>query len=320
MTGRARLISIAAAFVIGLLVVEVLARVLVSAAEADEVVWYDASTQLRVEMLDRLSGVDMVFAGTSSAWQGLVPQVFVDEGAADSAFNVGLAGGVPPVTAPWLIDEVVPRVDPDMVVWGLTSLDFSPSYGDTNQESYEDAFATRKGWLAELDRQTSEVSELVRSRRLLRSPSKLWGREQDEIQDDLAEAAAVLGSDGERLDFAQDTGEERAAIMAARVLDYQLDTTDVDRVRDAVQTLLDQGREVVLVEVPLPDRFVVLHPNGAADIATASTAIDAIAAEFGLTVLRTTETFTDEDFVDFSHLTAEAATRFSADIADQLAA
>lgn len=310
----------AGVFALGLLALELGARVVVATADPADVVWYDASTQLRVEMLDELDHVDMVFAGTSSAWQGLVPEVFVEHGAADSAFNVGLAGGVPTVTGPWLRDEVVPRTVPDVVVWGLTSLDFSSSYGDTNEAAYDEAYETRRGWLADVDRAVSDVSELVRSRRLLRDPSRLWGGAQDEIRADLEEAAAITGAHGERLDFAEDVSDERAAIMRARVHGYEIDERDVDEVSRTVAALQAQGRTVVFVEVPLPERFVRLHPNGAADIASASATIDAIAGEHDVTVLRTTETFTDDDFVDFSHLDADAAHRFSADIARQLAA
>lgn len=319
MNRRTKLLSVGGAFVVGLLVLEVLARIVVSVSDAEEVVWYDASTQLRVEMLDELGDVDLVLAGTSSAWQGLVPEAFEAAGAADRAFNVGLAGGVPAVTAPWLLDEVVPRVDPETVVWGLTSLDFSSSYGTVNQEAYEEAFETREGVLADVDRSVSEWSELVRSRRLLRSPSLLFGKEQDAVRADLDEARAILGPDGERLDFTADTGDSRAAIMEARVRDYAIDADDVERVRDTVRQLLADGRTVILVEVPFPDRFVALHPNGSADIAAANAVIAELGAELGVPVLRTSETFTDDDFVDFSHLDADAAARFSADIASQVA-
>lgn len=319
MSRRSRVLIALGVFLVGLLALEGAARVVVVVADPADVVWYDASTQLRVEMLDDIDSVDMVFAGTSSAWQGLVPEVFVEHGTTKSAFNVGLAGGVPAVTAPWLRDEVVPRADPDVVVWGLSSLDFSSAYGDTNEEAYDDAFETRAGVLAGLDRTVSGVSELVRSRRVLRDPSMLWGQAQDEVQADLREAAKITGPDGERLDFTVDVSDERAAIMRARVRDYAIDRDDVAEVRETVETLQAQGRTVVFVDVPFPDRFVQLHPNGAADIEAASATIDTIADEYDITVLRSTETFTDSDWVDFSHLDDDAARRFSADIARQLA-
>ncbi|MDH3704512.1 MAG: hypothetical protein OES57_00485 [Acidimicrobiia bacterium] len=318
MSRRGRALTALGVFVLGLVLLEMTARVVVASADPADVVWYDASTQLRVEMLDELESVDVVFAGTSSAWQGLVPDLFVAHGAAESAFNAGLAGGVPAVTSPWLLDEVVPRTDPDVVVWGLTSLDFSAAYGHTNEEAYDEAFETRHGWLADLDRALSEVSELVRSRRLLRNPSMLWGQAQDDIRAELSEAASITGAHGERLDFTEDVSPERAAIMQARVRDYEVDQHDVDLVGETVRALQAQGRTVVFVEIPFPERFVRLHPNGAADIDEAADTIDAIAAEHGITVVRSTETFTDDDFVDFSHLSAEAAARFSADIARQL--
>ena len=73
--------------------------------------------------------------------------------------------------------------------------------------------------------------------------------------------------------------DERAAIMRARVRDYEIDERDVDEVSRTVAALQTQGRTVVFVEVPFPDRFVRLHPRGSDDLATASATIDTISAK-----------------------------------------
>ena len=140
--------------VVAIFVVAELCARLVAAAVPDEIRWYDAAMQLRVEMIDELvddaapgaARVDVVFAGPSSAWQALVPSAF---SAADperrSAFNAGLDGGVPSVTAPWLLDHVVDRVEPDLVVWGLTPLDIATGFGDAPRAAFDDAVALQGG-------------------------------------------------------------------------------------------------------------------------------------------------------------------------------
>ncbi len=50
----------------------------------------------KIGQMDRVGSTDVVFAGTSMAWQGLDPATFTaidTEGR--SAYNAGLAGGIP---------------------------------------------------------------------------------------------------------------------------------------------------------------------------------------------------------------------------------
>ncbi|MBU1494162.1 MAG: hypothetical protein KJ956_09360, partial [Actinobacteria bacterium] len=201
-------------FVVGLVVVAGLAEGSARIAEAagpPVLRWYDASTQLKVAQMDGIDRADVVFAGTSMAWQGLVPEVFTaTDPEARSAYNAALAGGVPVVMEPWLLEEVIPRLQPEMVIWGLSSMDLSTSYGDDNLARYRDALETRTGTLARVEQTTARFSALVRYRTILRRPSALFGTEADTIETDFRDAAAILGPDGERLDFTIDLAPDRA--------------------------------------------------------------------------------------------------------------
>jgi hypothetical protein len=278
--------------------------------------WYDASTQLKVEQMDELGTVDVVFAGTSMAWQGFVPAAFsTSDPDGRSAYNAGLAGGVPAVMEPWMLEEVVPRLQPDLVVWGLSSMDFSTSYGDDNLERYRDALETRTGRLARVEQATSRVSALVRYRTVLRRPSAMFGSEKEDIESDFDEAAAILGEGGERRDFAVDFGPERGAQVEARFRNYRIDETDIQAVARTVESLRSRGVDVVLVEMPVPDRYVELHPEGADDVARAHETIVALGDVLDLRVVDLRRGYSEEDFVDFTHLNAAAA----ADLTDRLA-
>lgn len=316
-TGSSLLRWIAVVLVV-VLVAEVAART-VTARSAEEVRWYDAAAQQRIELLDeRGDAVEVAFAGTSAAWQAFVPAEF--EGATGrSSINVGLAGAIPTVTGPWLADEVAPRSSPDLVVWGLTPLDFAPEYGDQQDEAYRSAVATADGWLAGLDRLVSSTSTLVASRRLLRSPSDLFGSGEEQRASELAAAAATTGPDGERVDFDENFGPEEIAIQRSRLSNYAIDQRDVDAIVAAISQLQANGSTVVLVEVPVPDRFVQQLPRPEDDMAATQAAIIEIGASTSSDVVLMGDVFGDTNFVDSIHLNAEAAsttTRWLAHILD----
>ena len=239
--------------------------------------WYDATTQLKVEQMDRADSAAVVFAGTSMAWQGFVPSEFTASDPGDrTAYNAGLAGGVPVVMEPWLLEEVIPRLQPDVVVWGLSSMDFSSSYGDDNLERYRDALDTRTGSLATLEQTTSSFSALVRYRTILRRPSAMFGSGRDEIETEFEDAASTLGDSGERHDFTVDFGDKRSAQVESRFRNFRIDETDIRAIHRTVTNLREQGIEVVLVEMPTPDAYAALHPEGDADLARTHQTIVAI--------------------------------------------
>lgn len=283
--------------------------------------WYDASTQLKVDQMEKADGARVVFAGTSMVWQGMVPAEFTAlDPQGRTAYNAALAGGIPAVMEPWLLEEVVPRLNPDLVVWGLSSMDFSASYGEANLERYRDALATRTGTLAAMERATARVSALVRYRSVLRHPGAMFGSDKEAVESDFDAAAAVLGDDGERMDFEVELGERRAGQIEARLAAYRIDEADIEAIYRTTEALRQRGIEVILVEMPVPSRYVALHPNGAADVAAAHETINAIGDIFDLEVVDLRYGFTDDDFVDFTHLTETGAARLTASLTATLSA
>lgn len=305
---------------IGVLVVVVLAELaarLLVPHVVPEIRWYDAATQRRVQLMDDRTEVDVVFAGTSSAWQAFVPARF-EAATGDTSFNAGLAGAVPVVTGPWIVDEVAPRLRPDLVVWGFTALDLTTGYGADQWRAYHEAIETKPGTLAELDRAASSVSELVRSRRLFRSVGTLRGEDADRRRDQIDEAVDVTGPDGERLDFGPADPDD-AAIQQARLADFAIDPDDLDAIRSAVAALAAEDTTVVFVELPVPTRFREhLSPDQADEV---STTIRALGTELGVDVVDARDAFPDASFVDETHLDRSgtiAATDLLAQALDRL--
>lgn len=319
-------------WVLAALVVAVLfeggARLTMAAADPVVLRWHDHTAQLKIEQMEMLGKVDVVVIGTSMAQQDLVPAELVAQLAdVDSVYNAALNAGVPEVMEPWLLDQVQPRLDPDVVIWGLSALDFSAVYGDAVVQAYERAPATASGFLGELDRGGSELSEMLRNRRALRSPSAIFGPEQDRTVEARDRARAVLGADGERRDFSVVDDDDRRAEVAGRVTPFELDRDDFAAIVRTVSALRERGVVVIFVELPTPRRFRALFPAGPEQQRVVSDALARLSDELDVPLI-TADTaasspaapgpFRDGEFVDFTHLNAEGAVRFSRQIGDQL--
>ena len=295
-------------FLLVVLVAEVGARVLMETSTSS-LRWYDDTAALKIEALDERGQLDVVFAGTSMAWQAFVPRVHLDA-TGEAGYNVGLAGGTPEVMDRWLTEEVEPRAHPSTVVWGMSSFDFAPNYGADNAEAYDSAAATSEGLLNGMDRSVSGVSTLIAERSLLRDPRKLWGSGRDERDVERALAERDLGPDGERLDFRPDIGAERRRVMQARLADFEIDDEDVATIEQTIGKLAEKGVEVILVELPVPARFIELHPNGVDDHALVGAALSSIAERTGSRFLRLAEGYSNDYFTDFTHLDPEGVAKF----------
>jgi len=290
-------------------VAELTSRVVVSES-SPAIRWYDASAQLKVEQMDDVADVDVVFAGTSMAWQAFVPAIFDDDTGLES-YNAGLNGGTPEVMERWLVEEVVPRTQPTAVVWGLSSYDLAPAYGSQQRNAYDDAPETRTGALAAIDNRASDWSVLIRNRAVLRSVGDVTGREAEDRRREFDQADRTLGDDGERLDFDVDISSDRRDITRTRLTGFTPDPDDLLRISNTIRSLQRDGIEVILVQLPVPERFIDAHPNGASDYQTVAPALEALATMMQTRLLRLDDGFTDDDFVDFTHLTKPATSEFT---------
>ncbi|MGI9015563.1 MAG: hypothetical protein ACR2HR_00415 [Euzebya sp.] len=301
-----------------LVLAEVTVRV-ATAATVPPLRYYDHAAQLRVQMMQQRGPVDVVFAGTSMAWQDLVPATFQDvDPAGRSAFNVGLNGAVPVVTGPWLRDQVVPRLRPRTVVWGLSSLDFAPAYGQQQLSAWTTSPEGRPGPLGAVERWAADWSAVVARRPQLRRPSNLTGTTAVQTERDRVAAQALTGPDGQRIDFATTRDDQRAAVQVARLAGYGPDPADIRAVVDTVLALQAEGTEVVLAELPASPSFIALHPHASQDTGLARTIMAALADELAIRFIPASTQWTDADFVDYTHLGARGAERFTTELSNAL--
>lgn len=305
----------AARFALGLLamtmVLELAARAAVLTAGTPTLRWHDYGAQLKIEQLDTKSeSFDTIIIGTSMAQQGLVPEALSTR----SAYNAGLNGGVPVVMEPWLTNHILDRVSdedqPTTVIWGLSSLDLSASYGQATIDAYDQSPSGRTGLLAKLDRAIAGQSTFVANRAILRNPSALAGQQRQTSLDQYDDAVLALGSSGERRDFTESTSAERAGEIQQRISSYALDVDDIAAIVRTIEDLQIQGTEVVLVELPVPPRFLALYDTEQAHRAFQQ-ALEAISVQMDVQLVVSPDSFTDDDFVDFTHLTETSARRFT---------
>ncbi len=311
-----RPLGLLAGTILVFLIAELAARVVLTSAPV-AIRWYDEAAQLKLEQMDELDRIGVVFAGTSMAWQAFVPSVY-DEATGTTSYNAGLNGGTPEVMERWLLEEVVQRLHPTTVVWGLSSLDLAPNYGDQQRGVYDNALATRTGLLADVEQAAAGWSDLIANRTVLRSANQVAGAGSDAREAALALADEQLGDDGERLDFEIDRSDGQGQIMQARLRDFSPSDEDLDTISRVVEDLRDRGIEVILVQLPVPSTFIAAHPNGRADYDRTTVAIDTLATVLDTRFLRLTGGVTDTDFVDFAHVDAPAATAFTTRAAEAI--
>ena len=301
-----------------LLLTEVAGSAVISASDAPALRWHDHSAELKVQQMDELSaagGATTVILGTSMAQQALLPAALAGDGV---AYNAALNGGIPELSEQWYFDVVAPRLQPDTVIWALGPLDVSAVYGASTLDAFETALQTKDGLLASSERATARFSPLVRNRTVLRDPSALLGRQATARRNARAAVLEVTGPSGERLDFTPSVNPARAAEVRGRLTPFTLDRNDLAALARSVDRLQSDNITVVFVELPTPARFDALYPNGPDTAAVVSETLIALARELNVPLIEVSGTYADEDFVDFTHLNAEAAARFSQEVSAAL--
>lgn len=316
--------KVVATLAVSVLLTVGVAEVAVRVAEPilpDPIEWNSAEAQVRIDQLDRYGDtIDTLFVGTSMVMQGVDPTV-INQVTHRHAYNAGQPAQVPTAVEIW-VDELLERTSPDVVVWGMSSLAFNQNRtGSDATEALRDALALKDGFLGDLDRWMAQRSALVRQRENLRQPR------------DVLEAMAGQGASGDLARVIKETSElgqrtrhtpavnptERARVADVLLVDWAWSEEQADAVVRVADRLAEEGIALVFVLMPVPDRYIELHPHGVADFTEAMDKIEALGERLDVPVIDGVTGLTDNDlFVDYTHLSESGAIEFSGVVAEEL--
>ena len=284
--------------------------------------------EAKIEQMDALAasgGADVVFAGTSQVMFSVDPAVLEDSGAAWSSYNAAVPGGVPTINAHWLLDEVVPRIQPSTVVYGIGPIDLHRTATTMElEERYYASRSVRDDLLGRLERWTAGVSALVRNRESLRQPDvivksaldRVRGRTQaSAIEEITAFRGLDAGGHASQFDPHKFT-TDRFPIAPQDLADYSVGPEVMQAIEETVVELHDRGIDVVLLALPVADEMAGWLPGGTDDIERAMDALRDVAARTDTPILDLATGMSDEFwFADPMHLNRVGASVFNAALA-----
>ena len=285
--------------------------------------WYAPDAQVIVDGIGRLvdAGLtsDLVLAGSSMVQFGLRPSQFENELASiESAHNVGIPKGYTTVMRRWILEEVEPRLQPDRLVWGLSSLDFNGGRPTPALAGYEAARAGATGFFGAADRWLWSVSMTARYRDALREPQDFLDllRSDPVVEDaaiddlleptvwpDVAQTPKTLADLRTSLLFDFHTGEDHAA-------DFEF---TIDALRDA-------GVEVVVALLPVSQPYIDAHPGGEVGYQGFIDWLESETSRLGVPLLAYDRSIPEDEFLDYNHITPDAASVLTGLLASDLRA
>jgi hypothetical protein len=277
--------------------------------------------------MDRIGCAEVVFVGNSVARDDLDPETFstADPGLR-SAYNAALDAAGPGQIARWLPEEVIPRLDPEVVVWALTSPDLNDAAPASRAalESYASSVGGRDDLVGRLQRPLVEHLALVRHREGLSDPAALWDAASGVGPDADGDGTELIGPWGEgrsraNLQYVPDDPGVRGFVASQLLADYRIGGEQAETARALVEDLLADGREVVLLLPPVTDEFIELHPDPGAWEDYRAT-VQEIADATGAQLVDLTEVGETSWFADTHHLNADGARELTGLVAAQLPA
>lgn len=280
--------------------------------------WYDENTQVQIEQMDRYNRkqqrADFVFAGTSMVFRGIDPMAFEEASREPTfAYNVGVLAGMPPIQQRWLLEEVEPRLKPRVVVYGMSSLDFQGRRYKFAVNSYESAPATRKGFMASAQRFGARLLKIVQVRAVLRDPDTLAEVQETPKPSGPIERTRELMDDRGHIPKAKRnvSNKERMRMRDSVLRDYKISARGTRQIERIIRTLERRDVTVILVSMPVPERYIEVHPRGADDFNAAERHIARLAGRMDLPVIDMSDSMPESSFADYTHLSQEGAVAFT---------
>ena len=225
-----------------------------------------------------------------------------------SVHNVALPGAQTTVVERWLLEEVVPRIHPKRVVWGVSTLDFNAGRPDHPIDQYNAARASEHGFFGTLDRWMGHLA-ISEHRDALRDPyqlkAALQGHPKVFLQHRPLKARATW-----KLEYASKTpaqlrrmkANHKKTVQGKQLHDFHIGRAEMAAFTDTIDALHRMGIEVVIVVMPVPTDYLPLHPHGAADYYAWKHTITDVTKQHGAPLIDMQRTMPDVAFRDYEHL------------------
>ncbi|HEU5082085.1 MAG TPA: hypothetical protein VFU14_02005 [Acidimicrobiales bacterium] len=226
--------------------------------------WSTPETQYKVDQIAGRAGVRTVAVGSSVVDVALDPEALGPD-----AYNAALGAASIGMVDTFTRQVVVPRLDPEVVVVGVSSRELNRNAPEQRriEADFLDAPAVREllateSTLDTAERVAGEVSALVRYRSVLRDPES-WLDPQPAWDD------TVTSADGLYLGFLEESYEAGPAVLRrlrrGPLHAFEVGDRQVATLRALLSDLRSQGRRVLLVATPVTRDYVDLLPGGQAD-------------------------------------------------------
>ena len=241
--------------------------------------------------------------------------------------NVSVGGGgQTTVVERWLLEEVVPRIHPQRIIWGVSTLDFNSARRESTIDRYNNARQTRVGALGDADQSLASFSALAKNRAALRDPDGmlkvLTGADLSTRLPNRSQPRAASFDLGYKpLPPAKLKKMQLREIAYARDVQlrgYSLGREELDAFRRTLRRLKALKTEAAVVLMPATQGYIDAHPHGARDFNEWRTRVTAVAESEGVVVLDRTRSMPDTAFRDAEHLLVPQARDFSLEVATEL--
>jgi len=289
--------------------------------------WPTAQIAQKADQIRQLANegasIDVVFLGSSVVALGIDP---IEFNGADGwvSYNAGLNGAAVSGLERWAFDVVLPRLQPTVVVIGLTTRDLN-DHGRLSADFLQ-SMDIADGWRDFEERNAFErivdvvqdSSALVRIRPVLRTPATTVRHVVTGTGDPGLEAGP-FGSEGEPSTVPYDAEAWTSLWSIDHLNDYSMGGQELAALDHLVARLTSGGFDVVLVEMPVLPDFLSVQPGGVEAVTEFRHALQEIASIHDVEFVSPDGEFGPNDFRDPAHLNQEASGVLAVFLRDRLA-
>lgn len=282
--------------------------------------WPTRDAHERALAADAHGPADWVVVGSSVVRTGVVPSV-VEETAGQQieVFNAGLAGAGGESIAAWTRGVVLPHLEPQRLVIGLSGIELNE--GNPLAREHVESMRRSVGWrravvpsfVDRVERRLAGMSVFWRDRQVLRRPLGLARSLGDDRQ-------AVVGPDGVLLALAEYDAPIPDHVQARGFADWDLQGQQTQEVRSLIETAQSRCIDVVLVVFPVADdAWERLAAGQNTDAEAFDATVRRLASSHGTPLIDLSDAIPASQFRDPLHLSRAGRDQLSLSLGHQLA-